>query len=66
MKYRIKENFVVRHILDDNLVVPTGDAMAGFLGTIVLSETACYVWEQLQKDRTEEELVNCVLQEYAC
>ncbi len=61
---KVKENYELKKVLDDYMVIPKGSAMKTFSGTIVLSETAAFAWEKLQQDVTTEELIQSVLEEF--
>lgn len=61
---KIKTDFVLRKMGDSWMAVPIG-AMAGKIqGLVALNETAAAVWQILQEDRTEEEVVDCLMKEY--
>lgn len=61
---KVSKAYELRNILDENIVVPKGSEMSGFSGTIVLSDTAAFVWERLSEDVTKEELVAAVVAEF--
>ena len=61
---KIKEGFVLRNICGDYVVVAIGKQTLDFKGLIKLNETGAFLWEQLQEDRTEEQLQEAMLAEY--
>lgn len=61
---RIKEGFLIRKIIDDYIVVPTGDNIIDFAATISLNESGAFLWNALLKDCSEEDLVASLMQEY--
>lgn len=61
---RIKEGFLVRKIIDDYIVVPTGDNIVDFAATISLNESGAFLWNTLQNDCSEEDLIRALMQEY--
>ncbi len=61
---RIKEGFLVRKIIDDYIVVPTGDNIVDFAATISLNESGAFLWNGLSVDCTQEALVASLMQEY--
>ena len=61
---RIKEGFLVRKIIDDYIVVPMGDNIVDFAATISLNESGAFLWNKLQNDCSEEDLVASLMQEY--
>ncbi len=61
---KVKQNFMIKKILDDYIVVPVGDELVNFDAMITLNETGAFLWEQLSEDKTEEELVKAMCAEY--
>lgn len=60
---KINENFIMREIAGEKIVVPTGDA-AQMNALITLNGAAAFIWECLQENRTAEEVKEMVLNEY--
>ena len=60
----VKGNYELRNVLDEYIVLPKGKEMTDFEGAIVLSPEAAFAWEQLQKDITEETLLEAILGEF--
>ena len=61
---KIKDGFVLRNICGEYVVVAIGKQTLDFKGLIKLNETGAFLWEQLQTDRTLEELQTAMLKEY--
>ncbi len=61
---KVKQDFMIKKILDDYIVVPVGEELVNFDAMITLNETGAFLWEQLQEDKTEEELVKALCAEY--
>lgn len=61
---RVKDNYELRNVLDEYIVLPKGSEMKDFEGAIVLSPEAAFVWEQLMKDVTKEEVQSALLAEF--
>ncbi len=61
---KIKKNYELKKVLDDYMVIPTGDEMMRFSGTLILSETAACVWEKLKQGVSKEDLIDSVLSQY--
>ena len=59
-----KEGFLLRKIAGDSVLVPTGETSQRFNGLINLTETAAYIWENLERAENEEELVQMIRKEY--
>ena len=54
----------MREVAGSHVVVPTGKAALDFSGVITLNETGAFLWKQLAGDKTEQELVIALLDEY--
>lgn len=62
---RVKDGFVLRAMGDNHLVVPVGAMTVDFRCIITLNETGAFLWQQLQQEQSEQELVQALLGEYA-
>lgn len=60
----LKQGFMLKKILDDYIVVPTGDNIVDFAVAVSLNETGSYLWQQLESEKTKEELVLSLWAEY--
>lgn len=60
---KINDNFIMREIAGEKIVVPTG-AAAQMNALITLNGGAAFIWECLREDRTAEEVKQMVLREY--
>ncbi len=61
---KLKKNFILREVAGTFLVVAVGDAVKDFNKAINLNSTGAFLWKQLEKEVTEEELVDKLLEEY--
>ncbi len=61
---RIKEGFVLHQIGGEYMAVATGKAAEDFTGFVRSNETAGYIFELLQKDTTEEAVVDAMCERY--
>ncbi|MCD8230868.1 MAG: PqqD family protein [Clostridiales bacterium] len=61
---KINEDYIMRNIAGEVIVVPTGVAAGNMNGLITLNDVAAFLWKNLQEDRTVEELEALVLEEY--
>ncbi len=61
---RIKEGFIIRKIIDDYIVVPTGDNIVDFASAVSLNESGAFLWESLSKETDETALVQSLMQEF--
>ena len=58
---KIKDGFLLRKVGGQNVVVALGEASRDFNGMIRLNDTGVFLWQQLQQDVTEEQLLACLL-----
>lgn len=61
---RVNDHAILRKIAGENILVPVGELMNSFHGIMSLNSSALLLWETLQKDCTEEELVAVFLDTY--
>ncbi|WP_347488032.1 PqqD family protein [Desulfoscipio sp. XC116] len=61
---KIKSDYVMREVAGTCVVVPTGKASIDFSGMISLNGTGAFLWKQLAEDKTEQELLSAMLEEY--
>lgn len=61
---RISKEFVLREIAGNHIVVPFGENSVSFKAMITLNKTGAFLWKQLEEEKTEEELLAAILEEY--
>ena len=61
---KISENFILKKIMDDYIVVPVGSELVDFNALITLNETGAFLWESMQSETTEDELASKLCAEY--
>ena len=61
---KIKQGFVLRNVVDEFIVMPTGDNIAKFEGAVVLNEVSAFIFKQLQNPVSREDLLMALLNEY--
>ena len=61
---KLKEGFVMRNILDEWVIVPTGprDSMGTYIMTV--NETGHMLWEMLKEGTTVDAMLEKMMQEY--
>lgn len=62
---RIREGFVVCKVGGKTVAAASGELSTRFNGMITLNETGKMLFERLQQDTTEEELVQLLVSSYA-
>ena len=58
---KAKSGFVLRNVVDEYILMPTGDNIGKFNGTVLLNEVSALVWEKLQTPVSRDELLQAVL-----
>lgn len=61
---KIKDGFMLRKVGGVNIVVAVGDASRDFNGIIRLNDVGCFLWQELNKDCSENNLVMKILNTY--
>lgn len=61
---RVTEQLTLRQIAGEHILIPVGDFANTFHGIMSLNGSGLLLWELLQQDRTEAELVAAVLDTY--
>ena len=61
---RISDQYMLRQVADEYLVIPVGEAALKVKGLIGLSESGSLLYRRLQEGCTEAELVSALLREY--
>lgn len=61
---KVKDGFVLRNVVDEYIVMPTGDNIAKFDGAVVLNEVSAFVFEQMKNPVSREDLLEAVLNEF--
>lgn len=61
---KIIKKFILREIAGECVLVPTGATSQEFNGMITMSETAKFIWENLEQVDSLEEMVQLILDNY--
>lgn len=61
---KLKKEFVLRRLADCNVVLSIGEGAANFNQMTTLNETGRFLWEQLQTEKTVDQLVAALREEY--
>lgn len=61
---KITDNFILREIAGEHILIPVGEAALRVHGMVTLSESAVILYEKLQSECTEEDLVDVLTAEY--
>lgn len=61
---KAKPGFVLRNVVDEYILMPTGDNIGKFNGTVLLNEVSALVWEKLQNPVSRDDLLKAILDEF--
>lgn len=61
---KAKTGFVLRNVVDEFILMPTGDNIGMFNGTVLLNEVSAFVWEKLQHPMSKDDLLRAILDEF--
>ena len=62
---KIKKEFTVRDLYGEDVLVPVGETAKSFKGIIKMNNIGRFIWENLEKVETEDEIVSMVIDKYA-
>ena len=60
---KLRKNLLLRKIVGENLIVPTGE-LVQVVPIVKISSSAAYLWQFMQDEFTTEELVNRIMERY--
>lgn len=58
------QNFVMRQVIDEYVMVPRGETAERINGPMTLSETAAFIYDHLEEVKTPEEMAELLGKEY--
>lgn len=61
---KIRKEFVLREISGDYIIIPTGKTPLARKGLITVNEVGAALWKMLQSDKSLDDLVKGILDEY--
>ena len=56
--------FIMRSVVDKQLIVPVGEAAAAFHGMLSVNTTGACIWELLETEQTEVSLADALAERY--
>lgn len=63
---KLKYEFTIEKIGDNNIAVPSGSAIVDFNGILKLNETAAFIIEKLNDEISMDDLVFAVSEKFSC
>lgn len=61
---KIRDGFVLRNVVDEFIVMPTGENIAKFEGAVVLNEVSAFVFRQLENAVSRDDLLTAIVNEF--
>lgn len=61
---KINKNYVVKNIIGEVVIVPTGETTQYFNGLISTNQVAGFIWENMEKCDTPEDMLKLVLENF--
>ena len=61
---KLKPDFQIIEMANDYMLVPTGDQIDSFNGTVILNEVSAFLLDQMKEDLEKEDLVERLLMEF--
>lgn len=58
------QDFILREVADEYILIPTGSTTETFNGIITLTESAAYIYEHIEEADSFETLINMITSEY--
>ncbi len=64
LRLKIRQDFMLREIAGETLVIPVNQAALDFRGIMSLNESGKFLWDRLLEDTTEDALIIALLDVY--
>ena len=61
---KARPGFILREVVGEKILMPTGDNIGQFNGTVLLNDLSAFVWQQLQNPVSRDDLLRAILDEY--
>ena len=61
---KFKQEFVLREVAGENIVIPLSGLGERFNGLITLNETGAFIWKQIEAEKDKDAIVDALLEEY--
>ena len=64
MKYKVKDHFIMKRIVDEFIVIPRGSEALNLNCSVVFNEAGAFLWDQLKEFKDEETLAAALQAHY--
>ena len=61
---KIAGEFILRDVVGEHVLIPMGETALHFNGIISLNEVSACIWQGLEQEKSREELLAAVLEEF--
>lgn len=61
---KFKKEFMLREIVGETVLIPTGETAAHFNGLISVNELGRFIWDNYENAKDEDDLLQKILDEY--
>lgn len=61
---KLNEDFVLRQVAGNWIVMPVGEATVNFNGMLALNETGAFIWQNLKQGHTLDRIADLLTAEY--
>ncbi|MBR2996003.1 MAG: PqqD family protein [Lachnospiraceae bacterium] len=62
---KAKSGFVLREVVGEYILMPVGENIGHFNGTIIMNDVAALVWKKLQNPVSRDDLLAAILDEFS-
>lgn len=61
---KIKEGFVLREVMGNNVIIAVGEASRNFRGMVQLNESAAVIWKFIAEGLDREQIIDAMMEKY--
>ena len=61
---KLKQEFVLREVAGEHVLIPLAGLTDSFQGIITLNESGVFIWKHIEEGADEEEIISCMCEEY--
>ena len=61
---KIKEGFVLREVMGNNVIIAVGKASREFRGMVQLNASAAQIWKYIGEGKTRDQIVDAMLEDF--